>query len=49
MKMATKTKIKIEIECEDITDLKMRLSMIRENVIAVMKATPQVVQWGEPI
>lgn len=37
MKMATKTFIKIEIECEDIIDFKTHMSMIRENVLALMK------------
>lgn len=47
--MATKTKIKIEIECEDIIDFKTHMSMVRENVIAVMKAPEHLVQSVDSI
>lgn len=49
MKMATKTFIKIEIECEDITDFKSHMSMIRENVVAIMKLPKEMSTLIEPL
>lgn len=48
--MATKFKIKIEINCEDIIDFKLHMSMVRENIIALMKLPDTYKEvWNEPI